>query len=127
MLAFLLKYPKLIASGLAVTIALSFFAHYKYMQHKIDKLETEKAAFEFALEKAATNMRLMEADARVAAEATATVMAERNAARHALDDLRRGRENDPEAQAWAAEPIPLTELARLCEALPNMDGCELFQ
>jgi len=62
-----------------------------------------------------------------------TIEDERTAARQAgsdradtqrhLDELREGRENDPDAQEWAATPLPQGEVQRLCLALPAMVGC----
>lgn len=123
MVGLLLKYPRIALYGALATVALGFFGHYKYMSHKIDVLETEKAAFEFALAAAARNMAIMEEDALRAAEATIITRRERDAAHAALDVLRAGRESDPESHAWGAQLVPLGELTRICIAIPELDGC----
>lgn len=56
-------------------------------------------------------------------DAAAVAMQERNDTQAALDKLRKGREDDPEAVQWGAEVIPAGEINRLCMALPEMEGC----
>ena len=123
MLTFLLKYPKLFGAGIAVVIILSIGVHYKLVIGERNDLRAEKIVLEADLEKAAANAEKYKENARIAAIATATVTAERNADRAALDTFRAGRRADPEAVAWAAQPLPAGELIRLCEVLPEMQGC----
>ena len=122
-LGLLLKYPKLLGAGIAVVVILSIGVHYRLVIGERNDLRTEKIALEFDLAKAATNIEKYKENARIAAEATALVTAERDAHRASLDLLRAGREDDPEALEWAAQPLPAGELIRLCEALPEMTGC----
>ena len=123
MLGVLLRYPKLLGAGIAVVVILSIGVHYRLVIGERNELRVEKIALEFDLAKAATNIEKYKENARVAAEATAIVAAERDAHRASLDLLREGREDDPEALEWAAQPLPAGELIRLCETLPEMTGC----
>lgn len=115
--------PKIVLGVVLLTIAGAHFAHYKYLQSKVDKLTTERDAFENAYNIAATNIAKLAEDQRIAEAATRQAIADREAARAALDAFRRGRESDPESAAWGAQLIPLNELERMCVALPEMDGC----
>lgn len=115
--------PKLMLAIAATVVIGAHFAHYKYLQSKVDTLRTERDAFESAYNIARENIERMTEDARIAEEATRQAIAEREAARAALDEFRRGRENDAESQVWGAQLIPLGELERMCIALPELDGC----
>ncbi len=55
--------------------------------------------------------------------ASAQAVSDRADIQRALDELREGRENDIEAQEWAATPLPVGERQRLCEAL-GIPDCE---
>ena len=115
--------PKIALAIAATVIIGGYVAHYKYLQGKVDRLTTERDAIQAAYNIAVENIEKMAEDARIAEEATRQAIAEREAARAALDEFRRGRENDAEAAAWGAQLIPLGELERMCVALPEMDGC----
>ena len=119
----LLSNAKLFA-GIAILGVISAIGmHYRHVVNERDKLEVQKVAFQQALEKAAASLATLQEDARNAQKATQDALAERDANRAALTKLQAARKEDPEAVAWAAQPIPLGEVARLCEALPEMDGC----
>ena len=122
-LGLLLKYPKLLGAGIAVVVILSIGVHYRLVIGERNDLRQEKIVLELDLAKAAVNAAKYKENARVAAEATAIVAAERDAHRASLDLLREGREDDPEAMEWASQPLPAGELIRLCEILPEMTGC----
>lgn len=122
-MGFLLRYPKLLGAGVMLIALAAFGVHYKLLTGERDQLRVEKVAFQSALLKAARNMELLQEDARIAELATANAIAAREASRAALEEFRRGREADPEAIAWGAQLLPIGELARLCVALPEMDGC----
>lgn len=123
-MGFLLRYPKLLGAGAMLIAIVAFGVHYKLLTGERDQLRVEKVAFQSALLKASRNMELLQEDARIAELATANAIFEREASRAALDAFRAGREEDPEAIAWGAQLMPLGELARLCVALPEMEGCE---
>ena len=115
--------PKIALGITLLVIAGAHFAHYKYLQSKVDKLTVERDAFQSAYNIAQDNIAKLAEDARIAEAATRQAIADREAARAALDEFRRGREADPESAAWGAQLIPLNELERMCVALPEMDGC----
>ncbi len=106
-------------------IALGFVGHYFWVLDQRDDLREEKIVLEADLAKAAANAEKRKENARVSRIAAAAAVTERDAARAALDILRAGRVNDPEAQEWGTQMIPLGELERLCEALPEMIGCTI--
>lgn len=122
--SFSLRRPKTVAIIAAVVVLGSLGAHYKMILAKNERLKTERAAYAAAVEtfreREATLQETI-TNERVAAAAAA---AERDEARRALDAFRAGREDDPEALEWAAAPVPVGELDRLCAALPEMEGCE---
>lgn len=70
--------------------------------------------------------QLLEAAADLDAErrAVASVRLQRDSAQAALNLLRSGRDGDEDAQQWAAQSLPPGELARLCEAMPWLSGCQ---
>ena len=111
----------IILAGLAI---LAFGFHYKMLVGERDKLRVAEAGYKAATAAFIQRELVLREDARLAAEATATLAAERNADRAALDKLRVGRADDEESVVWGAQAIPVGEVARLCEALPEMVGCE---
>ena len=119
----LLSRAKLIAGIAILTLLAAVGAHYRHVVNERDQLEVEKTAYKAALDKAAASLATLTEDARLAVAATAAAIAQRDANRAALSRLQAARSEDPEAVAWAAQPIPAGEAARLCEALPEMDGC----
>ena len=119
----LLSNAKLFAGIAILGVIAAVGMHYRHVINERDQLEVEKTAFKFALEKAAASLATLQEDARIAEQATKDAMAERDANRAALTQLQAARKEDPEAVEWAAQPIPLGEVTRLCQALPEMDGC----
>ncbi len=121
--SFSARKPKTVALTVAGIIALSLFAQHKLVLSERDKLRIAEAGYK----KAVTAFELREADLQediAIAEAYATAaIKDRAASRAALDAFRRDR-TDEESITWAAQAIPLAELRRLCEALPEMDGCQ---
>jgi hypothetical protein len=123
-MGFLLRYPKLLGAGVMLIALAAFGVHYKLLTGERDQLRLEKVSYQLALKKAALNMEILTEDARIAELATANAIFEREASRAALDAFRAGREDDPEALTWGAQLIPLGEIARLCLAVPEMNGCQ---
>ena len=121
---FILGKPKMAAFIAIGIVGAGFAAHYLYMEHKIVRLETEKAAISSALKVAQDLARDKDTALKNERKAVVITTQERDAARRALDVFRAGRENDTEAQAWAAQPVPPGEQNRYCEALPEMEGCQ---
>ena len=121
---FSLKKPKTVAIVVVVLAALAFGVHYNLLKGERDKLRVAEAGYKRAITAFVVLESILREDARIAAEATATLTAERNADRAALDKLRTGRADDEESVVWGAQQIPVGEVARLCEALPEMVGCE---
>ena len=121
---FSLKKPKTVAIIVAVLAVLTFGIHYNLLKGERDKLRVAEAGYRRAISAFVQRESVLREDARLAAEATATLTAERNADRAALDKLRTGRADDEESVVWGAQAIPVGEVARLCEALPEMVGCE---
>ena len=111
--------------GALALVVVGFFIHYKLLVNERDNLRADNIVLEADLAKAAANKAKLEENARVSRIAAATAVTERDAARATLDTLRAGRQNDPEAQEWGTQMIPLGELERLCEALPEMIGCTI--
>lgn len=121
---FSLRRPKTVATIAAAVVALSLGVHYKLLIDKNQELKAERKAYVAAVQAFERREASLQEDIRREREAAATAAAERNEARRALDTFRAGREDDPEAVEWAAQPIPPGEMARLCIALPEMEGCE---
>ncbi len=122
--AFSLKKPKTVAIIVAVLAVLTFGIHYNLLKGERDKLRIAEAGYKRVITAFVVRESVLREDARIAAEATATLYAERNVDRAALDKLRTGRADDEESVVWGAQAIPVGEVARLCEALPEMVGCE---
>ena len=115
--------PKLILIVVAVVAAGGHFAHYKHLQGKVDRLSTEKAAISRALSIASQTVEAKENALRIEREAVAAVMQERDSAHKALSAFRSGR-NDQESIEWAAQAVPQAERDRMCEAVPELVGCD---
>ena len=91
--------------------------HYKNVIAERDQLRADVIVFEANEKKFLQTIE----DERTAARQAVTDRAD---TQRRLDELREGRENDPDAQEWAATPLPQGEVQRLCLALPTMKGCE---
>lgn len=100
----------LVSSGAMLAVGSLAVWHYKSLRAERDQLRDDVAV----LEDTAQKLKRSLADERTA---TAEALADRAAARRALDTLRQGRESDPEAQSWGAQPIPKGERERLCAVL----------
>lgn len=121
---FSLRRPRTLAAIVVGVGALAFGAHYFLLKSERDRLELERDAYQEAVDEFQRTNAILQEDIELARRAANEVIAERDAARRALDEFRAGRENDPESQEWAAEPIPAGERERLCTALPKMEGCD---
>ena len=119
-----LKRPK-IAIGIAVAVAvLAVGVHYKLVIGERDKLRVATVGYELAMETFRAREITLREDLRISDEAAAIAVAERTEARRTLDVFMAGREDDPESMEWAQQAIPIGELERLCQALPEMEGCQ---
>jgi hypothetical protein len=99
---------------LAAVAAVGF--HYRAVIAERDRLAADNAALKASAAELAASLETERDAARQA-------ISDRADAQRKLDALRRGREADPEAQAWGAQPIPAGERQRLCHALPGAQGC----
>lgn len=120
---FSLKKPKTVAIIAAVLAVLSFGVHYKLIVGERDKLRVAEQGYKRAVEAFVLREAVLREDALLAAEATIKLTAQRNANISALDALRSLRQMDQEGRTWGSQPIPLGEISRLCEALPELKGC----
>lgn len=121
--SFSTKNPKTILfAGIGVAVLL-FGIHYKLLVGERDKLRVAEAGYELAVAAFIEREAVMREDIRLAAEATANLAAERNSQISALNTLRAGRQIDEDARAWGEQALPIGEIVRLCEALPEMVGC----
>ena len=111
------KSPKSRRVALISILILVAGIHYKMLRGERNELRAENK------ELAADN-RQLESDLALEKQAIIDARAERAATQKALDKLRKDRANDPEAQEWATEQLPPGEILRLCEALPEMEGCK---
>ena len=111
--------PKLIIWTVLLSMAAGAAWHYRSVIAKNAELVTRVLELQSEKDELATAMRREREAARVAVE-------QRAAAQRALDTLRRSRIQDtaPEFVEWAAQRLPPSERARLCEALPEAAGCE---
>lgn len=122
--SFSMKRPKTVLI-IATTVALFAFAvHYNLLVGERDKLRVAEAGYKLAVTAFVEREAVMREDIRLAAEATAIVTAERNSQISALNTLRAGRQIDQDARVWGEQALPIGEIARLCEALPEMVGCQ---
>ncbi len=116
--------PKtILVAGISVAILL-FGIHYKMLVGERDKLRVAEAGYKLAVSAFERREATMREDIRLAAEATANLTAERNSQISALNTLRAGRQIDADARAWGEQALPIGEIVRLCEALPEMVGCQ---
>lgn len=107
---------KLIIGAVMVALGGGFVWHYKSVIAERDLLRADVITYkanEAKLQKAIEDERT----------ATQQAVSDRANMKRRLDKLREGRENDLEAQEWAATPLPAGERQRLCEALPTAGGC----
>lgn len=121
---FSLKNPKTIMFAVAGIAIVGFSIHYKLLVGERNKLRIAEAGYQAAVAAFEQREVTLQQDIRLAAEATAELVADRDAQRTALDLLRAGREGDEEAQAWGSQQLPVGEITRLCVTLPGMVGCE---
>lgn len=121
----LLAKPKLIAGGLVVTGLLIMGAHYKLVIHQRDKLEVQNTKLEQKLANKKNEIELLNTTMKVERRAAREAAADRDTMRKTLESFAKGREDDPESQAWAEQIIPEGEILRICIALPEMEGCEI--
>ena len=102
---------------LIVMLLIGGIWHYKSVIAERDQLRADVIVFEANEKKFKQTIE----DERTAAR---QAVSDRADTQRRLDELREGRENDPDAQEWAATPLPQGEVQRLCLALPTMKGCE---
>lgn len=121
--AWILRKPKIAGFVALAIIGTALAGQYTYMGHKVRRLETEKAAIQHALDTTADALRQKAADLASEKRASRDVLRERDAARSALDEFQHGRQDDPEALDWAAQPVPQGERERMCKAIPELQGC----
>ncbi len=107
-----------------VLAVLAFGAHYRMLTGERDKLRVAQVGYELAVENFRAREAILKEDLRISDEAAAIAVAERTEARRTLDVFMAGREDDPESMEWAQQTIPIGELERLCQALPEMEGCQ---
>ena len=107
---------KLIIIGIALLMGGGGVWHYKTNINERNQLREDVLIYQ---RNEATLIQSLE-DERVA---TSIAVSDRADTQRDLDRLREGRENDVEAQEWAATPLPVGERQRLCEAL-GAKGCE---
>ena len=121
---FSFKNPKILLIGAVVLAVVVFGIHYKLIVGERDKLRVAEAGYKTAVAAFIRREETMREDIRLAAEATALVTAERNSQISALNTLRAGRQIDEDARTWGEQALPISEIVRLCEALPEMVGCQ---
>ena len=118
------KRPKVMIGIVAVLILVGFGIHYNLIVGERDKLRVATAGYETAVENFRAREATLKEDLRIERTAAAIAVAERTEARRTLDVFMAGREDDPESMEWAQQAIPIGELERLCQALPEMKGCQ---
>ena len=117
------KRPKIMIGIVAVLVLAGLGIHYKMLVGERDKLRVVTAGYELAVDNFRAREATLKEDLRIERTAAAIAVAERTEARRTLDVFMAGREDDPEAMEWAQQAIPIGELERLCQALPEMEGC----
>lgn len=110
--------PKLVVAGVVLALVAGAAWHYRHVIAENADLTNR------VLQLMQDNDSLaeqVEAERQAAREARA----QRAATQAALDALRAGQAADdtPEYVEWSAQRIPPTELARICTALPELEGC----
>lgn len=118
------KRPKAVIGIVAVLILVGFGIHYKMLVGERDKLRVAQVGYELAVDTFRAREAAMREDLRIERTAAAIAVAERTEARRTLDVFIAGRKDDPESMEWAQQAIPIGELERLCQALPEMEGCQ---
>jgi len=111
--------PKLIAGTIVLVLVAGAAWHYRHVIAK----NAELTARVLTLMQTADSL---EAQVKAEREAARIAQAQRAATQRALDALRAGQAADetPEYVEWSAQRVPPTERARLCLALPEMEGCD---
>lgn len=122
--SFSAKRPKAVIGIVAVLILVGFGIHYKMLVGERDKLRVAQVGYELAVDNFRAREATLQEDLRIERTAAAIAVAERTEARRTLDVFMAGREDDPESMEWAQQAIPIGELERLCQALPQMEGCQ---
>lgn len=118
------KRPKVMIGIVAVLVLAGFGIHYKMLVGERDKLRVATVGYELAVDNFRAREATLQEDLRIERTAAAIAVAERTEARRTLDVFIAGREDDPESMEWAQQAIPIGELERLCQALPEMEGCQ---
>jgi len=121
---FSVRNPRTILFIVLGIVTAGFGLHYKLLVGERNKLRVAETAYKAAFVAWELREATLQQDIRLAAQATAELVADRDAQRTALDLLRAGREGDAEAQVWGGQQLPLGEITRLCATLPGMTGCE---
>ena len=121
---FSLKKPKTVALLVASLAVGSFLIHYNLLVGERDKLRVAEAGFKRAITAFTQREAVLREDVRLATVANEILTAERNSDILALSTLRAGRESDSEARSWGRQALPISEISRLCETLPEMAGCQ---
>ncbi len=122
--SFSTKNPKTVLTIVGILAIVAFSVHYKMLVGERDKLRVATVGYELAMETFRAREITLREDLRISDEAAAIAVAERTEARRTLDVFMAGREDDPESLEWAQQAIPIGELERLCQALPEMEGCQ---
>ncbi len=121
--SFSLKNPKSVIT-IVVVLALGAFAiHYKLLVGERDKLRVAEEGYKQAVAAFQAREATLHEDLLIERAAAVTALAERNEARRSVAAFREGRSDQPSID-WARLAIPEGESSRLCEALPEMDGCQ---
>ena len=118
------KRPKVMIGIVAVLVFAGLGIHYKMLVGERDKLRTAQVGYGLAIDTFRAREATLQEDLRIERTAAAIAVAERTEARRTLDVFMAGREDDPESMEWAQQAIPIGELERLCQALPEMEGCQ---
>ncbi len=111
--------PKLIVAAVGLALVAGGAWHYRHVIARNAELT-------------ARVLNLMQANDTLTAQleeerkAAAIAVRERRMAEDALATLRAGQASDttPEFVEWGTTRVPPSELGRLCEALPGLEGCE---
>ncbi len=118
------KNPRAVLLIVLALLMVGFGVHYKLIVGERDKLRVAQVGYELAVDNFRAREATLQEDLRIERTAAAIAVAERTEARRTLDVFMAGREDDPESMEWAQQAIPIGELERLCQALPEMEGCQ---
>ena len=121
---FSVRNPRTILFIVLGIVILGLGVHYKMLVGERDKLRVATVGYELAVDTFRAREATLQEDLRIERTAAAIAVAERTEARRTLDVFMAGREDDPESMEWAQQAIPIGELERLCQALPEMEGCQ---